>query len=64
MDGHFNAAWHLIDYIFYHTDLDTMEWTPAWVMEVVARAYPKIIGSVNRMEGDLRGNKIPAKAAD
>jgi hypothetical protein len=56
---------HLIHHIFNHIDLDAADWTPAWGMEAVARAYLKIIDSVNRMDAsELRGNKPPAKAAD
>jgi hypothetical protein len=58
-------SFHLIDHIFYHTDLDTSDWTPAWGMEAVARAYLKIIDSVNRMDlSELKGNKIPTKVAE
>jgi hypothetical protein len=58
-------SFRLIDHIFYHTDLDTADWTPAWGMEAFARAYLKIIDGVNRMDAsELRGNKPPAKAAD
>jgi hypothetical protein len=55
----------LIHHIFNHIDLDAADWTPTWGMEAVARAYLKIIDSVNRMDAsELRGNKPPAQAAD
>ena len=49
-------SFHIIDHIFYHTDLDTLDWTPAAGMEAVARAHMKIIDSINQMTIDqIRG---------
>ena len=43
-------SFHVIDHIFYHSDADTADLVPAWGIEAVARAYLKIIDSVNKME--------------
>jgi hypothetical protein len=49
-------AFHIIDQIFYHTNLDTSDWTPASAMGTVARAYLKIIDTANKMSFDeIRG---------
>ena len=49
-------AFHIIDQIFYHTNLDTADWTPAPAMGTVARAYLKIIDTANKMSAaDIRG---------
>jgi hypothetical protein len=39
---------HVIDQIFYHTDMDTSEYVPAAGMEGVTRAYARVIDEVNR----------------
>ena len=39
---------HVIDQIFYHTDMDTSEYVPAAGMEGVTRAYAWIVDEVNR----------------
>jgi hypothetical protein len=58
-------SFHIIDHVFYHTDFDTLDWTPASGMEAVARAYMKVIDSVNGMKiEDVRGpNFQPVWAA-
>jgi len=43
-------SFHVIDPHFYHSDADTADLVPAWGIEAVARAYLKIIDSVNKME--------------
>jgi hypothetical protein len=39
---------HVIDQIFYHTDMDTSEYVPASGMEAVTRAYARLIDEVNK----------------
>jgi hypothetical protein len=39
---------HVIDHIFYHTDMDTSEYVPAIGMEGVTRAYARLIDEVNK----------------
>ncbi|HYL39486.1 MAG TPA: M28 family peptidase [Bryobacteraceae bacterium] len=54
--GNTAPSFHIIDHVFYHTDLDTLDWTPASGMEAVARAYMKIMDGVNTMSIDeVRG---------
>jgi hypothetical protein len=49
-------SFHIIDQIFYHTNLDTTDWTPAPAMGTVARAYMRIIDGANKMTSDeIRG---------
>lgn len=43
-------SFHVIDHVFYHSDIDTADLVPAYGIEAVARAYLKIIDGVNRME--------------
>jgi hypothetical protein len=53
-------SFHLIDHIFYHTSIDTMDWTPAIGMEAVARAYLNIIDSANKMTAaEIKGPNFP-----
>ena len=53
-------SFHLIDHIFYHTSIDTMDWTPAIGMEAVARAYLKIIDAANNMTAaEIKGANLP-----
>jgi hypothetical protein len=40
-------SFHIIDREFYHTTLDTPDWTPAAGMESSTRAYLKILDTVN-----------------
>jgi hypothetical protein len=50
-----HPGFHVIDYIFYHSDADTVDLVPAWGIEAVARAYLKVIDTANKMEiSDLR----------
>jgi hypothetical protein len=54
--GRTAPSFHIIDHVFYHTDLDTLDWTPASGMEAVGRAYLKVIDSVNKMKiEEVRG---------
>ena len=49
-------SFHIIDQIFYHTNLDTPDWTPAPAMATVARAYKSIIDGANEMTKEqIRG---------
>ena len=41
-------SFHVIDQIFYHTDMDTSEYVPAAGLENVTRSYARIIDEVNR----------------
>jgi hypothetical protein len=53
-------SFHIIDHIFYHTSIDTMDWTPAPGMEAVARAYLKIIDNANKMTAaEIKGPHFP-----
>lgn len=45
-------SFHIIDQIFYHTNLDTTDWTPAPAMATVARAYMHIIDGANAMTAE------------
>ena len=50
-------SFHVINREFYHTTLDTADWTPAAGMEEVARAYLKILDGTNQMSrSDIWGN--------
>jgi peptidase M28-like protein len=42
-------SFHIIDHIFYHTTLDTSDWTPASGMEAATRAYLKILDGASQM---------------
>jgi len=54
-------SFHIINHIFYHTDMDTVDWTPPSRIAVVTRAYLKIIDSANGMTQDeIRGNFHPS----
>ena len=54
-------AFHIINHIFYHTDLDTPDWTPPSRIAVVTRAYLKIIDGANKMSQDeIRGSFRPS----
>jgi hypothetical protein len=53
-------SFHIIDHIFYHSSIDTMDWTPTSGMEAVARAYAKIIDSANKMTAtEIKGPNFP-----
>ena len=53
-------SFHIIDHIFYHTSIDTQDWTPAAGMEAVAHAYLKILDNANKMTRDeIRGPNFP-----
>jgi hypothetical protein len=53
-------SFHIIDHIFYHSSIDTMDWTPSAGMEAVARAYAKIIDSANKMTAaEIKGPNFP-----
>lgn len=53
-------SFHIIDHIFYHTSIDTMDWTPAVGMEAVARAYLRIIDNANKMTAsEIKGANFP-----
>jgi len=53
-------SFHIIDHIFYHTSIDTQDWTPAAGMEAVAHAYLKILDNANKMTKDeIRGPVWP-----
>jgi hypothetical protein len=41
---------HIIDHIFYHTDMDTPELVPESGLESGVRAYAKIIDEVNKLD--------------
>ena len=41
---------HVIDHIFYHTDMDTEEFIPPTGLESTTRAYAYLIDEVNRLE--------------
>jgi hypothetical protein len=50
---------------FYHTDHDTPEVVPVAGLEAVARAYAKLIDSVNQTDRrDLVGSPLPAPSAE
>jgi hypothetical protein len=53
---------HVIDHIFYHTDMDTEEFIPPTGLESVTRAYAKLIDEVNRLE--LKTLRAPAEPSD
>lgn len=54
-------SFHIINHIFYHTNLDTPDWTPPSRIAVVTRAYLKIIDGANKMsQDDIRGNFHPS----
>ena len=53
-------SFHLLDHIFYHRSIDTMDWTPTAGMEAVARAYAKIIDNANKMTAaEIKGPNFP-----
>ena len=53
-------SFHIIDHVFYHTSIDTMDWTPAVGMEAVARAYLKVIDTANQMTvSEIKGPNFP-----
>jgi len=53
-------SFHIIDHIFYHTSIDTMDWTPTAGMEAAARAYAKIIDNANKMSAsEIKGANFP-----
>ena len=46
----------VIDNILNHTTMDTLDWTPAYPMGMVARAYAKIFDTTNKMtREEIRG---------
>lgn len=50
-------SFHIIDHIFYHTTLDTADWTPVSGMEAATRAYLKILDGVNGLSAsEIAGN--------
>jgi hypothetical protein len=54
-------SFHIINHIFYHTDMDTPDWTPPSRIAVVTRAYLKIIDNANGMTQDeIRGSFHPS----
>ena len=57
-------SFHVIDHIFYHSDADTADLVPAWGIEAVARAYLKVIDSVNKMEiSELRAGSTTGETS-
>lgn len=53
-------SFHIIDHIFYHTSLDTQDWTPGPGQEAVARAYLKVIDNANKMTAaEIKGPNFP-----
>lgn len=53
-------SFHIIDHIFYHTSLDTQDWTPGPGQEAVARAYLKILDNTNKLtREEIRGPVFP-----
>jgi hypothetical protein len=49
-------SFHIIDHVFYHTSLDTQDWTPGAGQEAVARAYLKILDNTMRLtRNQIRG---------
>jgi Peptidase family M28 len=53
-------SFHIIDHIFYHTSLDTQDWTPGPGQEAVARAYLKILDSSMKFSAaEIKGPNFP-----
>jgi hypothetical protein len=53
-------SFHIIDHVFYHTSLDTQDWTPGPGQEAVARAYLKILdNSMKLTRAEIRGPDFP-----
>jgi Peptidase family M28 len=53
-------SFHIIDHVFYHTSLDTQDWTPGPGQEAVARAYLKIIDNTSKFTADeIKGPNFP-----
>ena len=46
----------VIDNILNHSTMDTLDWTPAYPMGMVARSYAKIFDQANKMtREEIRG---------
>ena len=57
-------SFHIIDQVFYHTDIDVPEMAPAWGMEAATRAFLKVIDGANRMtRKELVGAGLPVRRA-
>jgi hypothetical protein len=56
-------SFHIIDHVFYHTSLDTQDWTPGPGQEAVTRAYIKILDNTEKMSADeIKGPNFPPPA--